>query len=257
MKPHRLPIFPTLVAVYRDWGRTLKTMRAIHLSAILIITAISVGADFVPQRLWQQELYGLVLGTIQAAIWALLLAPFIIALHRFVILGEITPIYTLPIFEPSFLSFFGWLFTLKILLGLPFDVLGATQALNWSVRASALVFAVALVAVAFLSLRLSILLPARAVEAPGATPSRALADTNGEALRILALFLLAMLPWLAAIFCGVFLLGPGAGVIGTPRAMISLVFGGIMQTITLGIATVMASYIFMALAAQVKRTAKL
>jgi hypothetical protein len=35
--------------------------------------------------------------------------------------------------------------------------------------------------------RLTILLPALALEAPGATPSRALADTKGQALRILAL----------------------------------------------------------------------
>jgi uncharacterized membrane protein len=257
MKPRRLPILPTLIAVYRDWGRALNAMRAINLSTVLIITAISVGAEFVPKRLWEQQLSGVVLGTVQGAIWALLLAPFVIALHRFVIRGEITPTYILPIVERSFLVFFGWLFALKILLGLPFDLLGAAQALNWSVRASTLVFAVALVAVAFLSLRLSILLPACAVEAPGATPSRALADTNGEALRIFALFLLAMLPWLAATFGGVILLGPGAGIMGTPRAMISLVFGAIMQTITLGLATVMASYIFLALGAQVKRAAEL
>jgi hypothetical protein len=231
-------------------------MRAINLSAILIITAISVGAEFVPQRLWEQQLYGVALGLVQGAIWAFLLAPIVIALHRFVILREITSAYNLPIDEPAFLVFFGWLFALKVLVGLPFDLLGALQAINWSLRASTFVFAVALVAVAFVSLRLSILLPGCAVEAPGATPLRALADTNGEALRILALFLLAVLPWLAATIGSVILLGPSAEIMGTPRAMISLVFGGIMQTITLSLTTVIASYIFMALAAQVKRTSE-
>jgi hypothetical protein len=257
MKPGRLPVMPTLIAAYRDWGRTLNAMRAINLSAIIIITAISVGAEFVPQRLWEQQLSGEALDLVQGAIWAFLLAPFVIALHRFVILGEITPAYTLPINEPAFLIFFGWLFALKVLVGLPFDVLGALQALNWSLRASTLAFAVALVAVAFVSLRLSILLPACAVEAPGATPSRALADTRGQALRIFALFFLALLPWLAANIAGVFLLGPGIQIIGTPRAMVSLVMGGILQTITLSLMTVIASYAFMALAANVKRTAEL
>ena len=257
MKPGRLPILPTLIAAYRDWGRTLNAMRAITLSAILILIAISVGAEFVPRRLWEHQLYGVALGLVQTAIWAFLLAPFVIALHRFVILGEITPAYTLPVGEPAFLIFFGWLFALKILLGLPLDLLGALQALNWPLRATTLVFAVALVAVAFVSLRLSILLPACAVEAPGATPLRASADTNGAVLRILALVLLAVLPWLAATIGAVILLGPTAQIMGTPRAMISLVFGGVMQTITLSLTTVITSYIFMALAAQVKRTAEL
>jgi hypothetical protein len=83
MKPGRLPVMPTLIAAYRDWGRTLNAMRAINLSAIIIITAISVGAEFVPQRLWEQQLSGEALDLVQGAIWAFLLAPFVIALHRF------------------------------------------------------------------------------------------------------------------------------------------------------------------------------
>jgi hypothetical protein len=130
MKPRRLPVMPTLIAAYRDWGRTLNAMRAINLSAIIIITAISVGAEFVPQRLWEQQLSGEALDLVQGAIWAFLLAPFVIALHRFVILGEITPAYTLPINEPAFLIFFGWLFALKVLVGLPFDVLARCRRLT-------------------------------------------------------------------------------------------------------------------------------
>jgi hypothetical protein len=257
MRPRRLPIIPTLVAAYRDWGRIVIAMRPITLSAILILIMISVGAEFVPQRLWEQQLSGVALGLTQNAIWAFLLAPFIIALHRFVILGEIMPAYTLPIGEPAFLIFFGWLFALKVLVGLPIDLLGALQALNWSLRASTIVFVVALIAAAFVSLRLSLLLPACAVKSPGATPSRALADTSGEASRIFAILFLALLPWLAADIGGVFLLGPSAHIIGTPLAMVSLVMGGILQTITLSLTTVIASYAFMALAAHVKRTAEL
>ena len=254
MRPRRLRVVPTLVAAYRDWGRMLMAMRAITLSAILILIAISVGAELVPQRLWEQQLSGLALGIIRNAIWALLLAPFIIALHRFVILGEIMPAYTLPITEPDFQMFFGWLFALKVFVGLPIDLLGALQAFNWSLRASTTVFVVALFAMAFLSLRLSILLPACAVKAPSATLSRALADTSGEALRIFALFFLALLPWVAADFGSIFLLGPSAQIIGTPLAMISLVVGGLLQTITLSLTTVIASYAFMKLAAQVKQS---
>ena len=257
MRPRRLPVIPTLVAAYRDWGGMLIAMRAIILSAILIITAISVAEEFVPKDLSEQQLSGEALGLVKDAVWAFLLAPVVIAVHRFVILDEITPAYTLPVGEPVFRVFFGWLFALKVFVGLPFDLLGALQTLNWSLRASALAFAVAFISAIVVSLRLTILLPALAVEAPGATPSHALADTKGQALRILSLLLLALLPWLAADIGGVFLLGPSAQITGTPLAMIFLVMGGVLQTITLSLTTVIASHAFMALAAQVKGTSEL
>src|SRR5712671_1853941 len=74
MRPRRLPVIPTLVAAYRDWGGMLISMRAMILSAILIITAISVGEELVPRKLWEQQLSGEALGLVKDAIWAFLLA---------------------------------------------------------------------------------------------------------------------------------------------------------------------------------------
>jgi hypothetical protein len=256
MRQRRLPIVPTLVAAYRDLGRLLTAMRALMLSAFFIMLATSVVAELVPQRLWDQELTGEALGLAQNAVEAFLLTPIVIAIHRFVILDKITPNYTVPIGEPVFGIFFGWLLALKVLIGLPFDLLGALQTFNWSPPASALAAALALIAAVGVSLRLTILFPALAVEAPGATPSHALADTKGHVLRVLALFLLALAPWLAAAFGGLLLLDRGAMITGSPLAMLSLVMGGILQTITLSLAAVIASYAFMALAAQVKRAAQ-
>ena len=247
---------PTLVAAYRDWGRLLTAMRAIILSAFLIVLAISVAEELVPERLWDLQLAGEALGLLQDAAWALLLTPVVIAIHRFVILGEITSAYTLHVGEPGFRIFLAWLLALKILVGLPFDLLGVLQTLDWSPRATALALAAALILVIAVALRLTILLPALAVEAPGATPSHALADTKGQALRILALFLLALLPWVAVDIGGVLLLGPGAQITGTPRAMIFLVMSGALQTVVLSITAVIASYAFMSLAAQVGRAAQ-
>jgi hypothetical protein len=246
---------PTLVAAYRDWGRLLSAMRAIILSASLIVLAISVAGELVPQRLWEQQLSGELLGLVQNAVWALLLTPVVIAIHRFVILGEITPAYSLHVGEPGLRIFFAWLFGLKVFVGLPFDLLGALQTLDWSPRASALAFAVALISAVAVALRLTILLPALAVEAPGATPSHALADTQGQALRILSLFLLALLPWVAVDIGSVLLLGPSAQITGTLLAMIFLVMAGLLQTIVLSIAAVISSHAFMSLAAQLKRAA--
>ena len=256
MRQRRLPILPTLVAAYRDLGRLLTAMRAVMLSAFFIMLATSVAAELVPQRLWDQELAGEALGFAQNAVEAFLLTPIVIAIHRFVILDKITPNYTVPIGEPVFGIFFGWLLALKVLVGLPFDLLGVVQTLDWSLPASVLALVLALIAAVGVSLRLTILLPALAVEAPGATPSHALADTKGHALRVLALFFLALAPWLAATIGGVLLLGRGATITGSPLAMLSLVMGGVLQTILLALTAVIASHAFMALAAQVKRAAE-
>ncbi|HEY2230003.1 MAG TPA: hypothetical protein VGI22_20145 [Xanthobacteraceae bacterium] len=91
----------------------------------------------------------------------------------------------------------------------------------------------------------------------GATPAHALADTRGQALRILALFFLALAPWFAVDICGVLLLGPRSQIIGTLPAMLSLVMGGALQTITLSLTTVVASQAFLALAGQARSTAQM
>jgi hypothetical protein len=78
-------------------------------------------------------------------------------------------------------------------------------------------------------------------------------STKGHVLRILALFVLALVPWLAAAFGSVLLLARGAMITGSPLAMLSLVMGGVLQTITLALTVVIASYAFIALATQVKR----
>src|SRR5262245_9889604 len=250
MEKLRLPIVPTLIAAYRDGRRLLFPLRTIVISAFLILLAISVAAEFVPQRFWDQTLSGEALGLLQDAVWALLLTPIVIAIHRFVILGEVTPNYSLDIGEPAFRLFFIWLFGLKVFSGLPYTLLGVLQALGFSPLATAIPFAVALVAVTAVLLRLTILFPAVAVEAPGATAKHAFIDTKGQALRILAIFLLALIPWISAIVVIVILLGPGVS--GSAQAMVSLVVGGIAQSAVVGLSAVIASHAFMSLAAQVK-----
>src|SRR5262249_37495607 len=241
VKKRRLPIVPTLVAAYRDCRRLLFPLRTIVISAFLILLAISVAAELVPQRFWDQKLSGEALGLLQDAVWALLLTPIVIAIHRFVILGEVTPNYNFDIGEPAFRLFFIWLFGLKVFSGLPFTLLGVLQALGFSPLATAIPFAVALVVVTTVLLRLTILFPAIAVEAPGATARHAFIDTKGQALRILAIFLLALIPWISAVIVIVMLLGPGVFATGSAKAMVSLVVGGIAQSAIVCLSTVIAS----------------
>ncbi len=253
VKHRHLPIWRTLAAAYRDLGRLMTVARSMMFSAFLILLAISAVAEFVPKRLWDQEFSGAALGLLQNAIEALLLAPIFIAIHRFIIRDEVTYAYTLPAGDRAFWIFAGWLFALKVFLGLPIDLLGVLQLMNASLVASSLAFIVALLAAIAVALRLTILLPALAVGAPGATLMHAWADSKGEVLRLLVLFILALVPWLAVSMAGVYVLGRGVMIVGSPRMMLALLLGGVLQTILLSLTAVIASYAFMALAARVKR----
>jgi len=253
MRKRRLPVGPTFIAAYRDLARLLSAMPALMGSAFVIILASSAGAELVPQRLWDQQLTGEALGLAQNAVEALLLTPVVIAIHRFVILDKITRNYTLPIGEGVFGVFFGWLFALKVLIGLPMDILGLLETLSRSIWTIILGFAVATIAAGSLVLRLLILLPALAVGAPGAVASRAWADSKGHVLRILAVIFVALLPWFAVGIGGAMVLVRSAMITGTALSILSLAMSGVVESIKLVLAAVIASYAFMALAEQVKR----
>ncbi len=257
MVHHALPIMQTFAASYRDWRRALSALRILAVSAFLILVALSAVEEFVPQSLWDQNLTGHALDLADDAIWALLLTPILVAVHRFVIQDAVTPVYTLPLGDPVYQRFFVWLFALKVLSGLPFDLLGAMQALAWPLWASTLGLIVALAAAIGLSLRLTILLPSLAVQAPGATASHALADSKGQALRLLAIFVLVLVPWAAVSLGGTLLLGRRIGVTGSAQMMIDLVMGGVLQTIILTLSAVIASNAFRSLAAAVNRAPRL
>jgi hypothetical protein len=248
MRKRRLPVGPTIIAAYRDLARLLAAMPGLMLSAFVIMLASAAVAELMPQRLWDQQLSSEALGLAQNAVEALLLTPVVIAIHRFVILDKITRNYTLPIGEGVFGVFFGWLFALKVLIGLPMDILGLLETLSRSIWTILVGFAAATSAAAALVLRLLILLPALAVGAPGATASRALADSKGHVLRILAVLVLALVPWFAVGIGGAMVLGRGAMITGSPLAMLFLAMSGVVETIKLALTAVIASYAFMALA---------
>lgn len=252
MRQRRLPVGPTIVAAYRDLGRLLSAMPGLMLCALVIMLASAAGADLVPGRLWDLQLAGEVLGLVQNAAQAFLLTPVVMAIHRFVILDKITRTYTLPIGDGVFGVFFGWLFGLKVLIGLPFGALGLLEALNWPPGAIIAAFAVVLVAAFTLALRLTILLPALAVGAPCANAARALADSKGHVLRIFAVLFLALLPWFAAGSLGGMVLGRAATITDSPLALLFLAMSGVVETFKLALAAVIASYAFMALAEQVR-----
>jgi len=221
-------IWPTLGASYCEWPRMLPALRPLVINGFLIVLAISVLDQFIPARLADQELLGTAITLVEAAMRAFLLTPILIAIHRFIILDEITKTYAVPLSEPAFRRFFAWLFAFEVLAGFPLDFLGALQALNVTLTASTIGFVAALVVAVALMVRLSILPPAIAVEAPGGRLASALEDTKGSALRIFAIFFVAIIPWLAVDLAVFALIGRGIAVTGSVPGMIGLVFGGVL-----------------------------
>ncbi len=248
-----LPIWRTVAAAYREWWRMLPALRPLVVNAVLIVIAISALDAFMPARWSGQEPSASITTLVEAALRALLLAPVVAAIHRFIIRDNITKAYTLPLADAQFRRFFGWLFALELIGGLPLDFLGWMQAFNVALGTSTAAFVIALVAAFALMLRLVILPPAIAVGASGAHFTQALADTRGYGLRIFAIFVLALVPWLAlGGLIGMVLISRGGEATGSVAAMTGLVAGGVVQTITLTLMAAIASLVFIALAAQVR-----
>src|SRR5262249_32530644 len=135
--------------------------------------------------------------TLFLSVWTFLLrpffvTPFLIAVHRFILLGEVTRRYRLAPRQPRFLRFFGWSLAVQSLVLLPYLVffmlssLGSRSHTLDGVIAVVFVvlFITAFCLVIFVSLRLIILFPAIAIDASGAAVASAWADSKGNFWRI-------------------------------------------------------------------------
>ena len=158
---------------------------------------------------------------------AFLLTPFLIAVHRFVILGE-TGRYTLAPGEHRFQLFFMWSIAMSLLAWAPPFLLWAVKVESTPGGALSLALGsvVYIIVATIISLRLIILFPAIAVDAPGATWRNAMADTKGSVWRILFIGLVAALPLIGLAL----LLGLIAFSLGAPREIARASIGWIAVT---------------------------
>jgi hypothetical protein len=121
-----------------------------------------------------------------------LITPYIVAVHRFIILGEVTTDYRLTPGQPRFQRFFYWLLILLALRAMPslLVLLGSSHTIF------IVAFAVFYIVYIAVWLRMIILFPAIAVDAPGAPWRRAMDDTEGHAWTIFFTIVIAALPLL-------------------------------------------------------------
>jgi len=232
------------IRAYADVWRAAGAMRTLALYAVLIILAALVVEEFIPPRLINSFAIGTLLDFAIDCVRNFCLTPIIIAIHRFIILDDVTPGYVLDPAEPGFMPFFGWLVALSLLTTLVFSVPELAMALGGSVLLATGIEVVALAAVLIVVMRLTILFPAIAVGAGNANAKAALADTKGHAWKIFAIFLLVLLPVAVVSLAVSWLLGPGIRNTGSPLAVANLIVIAVMQTAVTFLCAAIASRIF-------------
>ncbi len=189
MSVARLPLMVALRLSYTDAGAALRAMPNLAIAGLMILIAASAASvlivhPIVPaESLLGREVMGLVTN--------FLLTPFLIAVHRFIILGEIAPRYVIEPRDPRFQLFFCWSAALYVASAIG-DALAELTITNPGGRATVgFVIAIAMLVV---SLRMTVLFPAIAVDALGATWRGAWQDTRGHALYLFGLVLATILP---------------------------------------------------------------
>ena len=204
------PSVPTaIVWAYWDLFHVLRTLWRPALVAFAILT-LGVVAILAGPRLLTYDAIGQAVAR-QGILVGLsfLLTPFFLAVHRFVLLGEVPARYHFDVSSPRFQLFCGWLAVGAFLLGVPSfletftapDVLTAPRGVVYYVArpfaaatSPSLIVEAARLAI-FMILQNSLMLfPAAAVDAPGAAWQNAIRDTSSRIWFALALTILPFVP---------------------------------------------------------------
>jgi hypothetical protein len=203
------------------------------------------GAQLLPQRLESAPVFATLSGIVIDAVQYFCLTTVIIAIHRFVIRGDITRSYMVDSADEA-LPFFTLTMVLSILWALTSRasmLLLVNPAAQHAGILSLAAIIVAYAALVWLGLRLIVLFPAIAIRAKGTVLGDAFADTKGHSPRVFAIFILAFIPPIAL---GLLItLGLGHGIMVRGSAL-GDIFSALIGTFVTALSVVIASHIFLA-----------
>jgi hypothetical protein len=112
---------PTVSEIFNAAGLAWRDMRHVFdaiYNKVVIAFTITIITDVLQLALIgtsNSTVRQLLVAIFIATLRAFLLTPYFIAVHRFIILGEVTTNYQLTPGEPRFLRFFGWWLVLMLL----------------------------------------------------------------------------------------------------------------------------------------------
>lgn len=250
-----MPPIPQAVAqVYRDLVFCLGALRNLAAIVALITLAFEIlEALLVPSG---APTLGLLLRFVSGLAQGFLVVPYYIAVHRLIILGERTPSYVLEPSSPRFQQFFWWWAAFSVIAFASLFVVEMLPRMN---KLEPLPFLIAmlpllivLVAVTIATLRLTLILPAVAVDAPGARWDAVLADTKGHAWRIFLLGLVAALPLIVAVLIAFVLIAIGIALGGWIFGLLYFVLGPAWAVVAMTLFIVIASRLYLWLGHRVK-----
>lgn len=249
-----MPSIPQAVAqAYRDLIHSLRALRSLAAVAMLMALGIGVAeALLVPighptRDVLLRFLSGLAL--------AFLITPYSIAVHRLIILGEIAPRYTFDPASARFQQFFWWWAAFSVAGNLPMLLLALvpeTRAMSFFDFIALLSMLAITIAITIGTLRLTIIFPAVAVDAPGAQWENAVADTKGHAWQMLAVGVLAALPFLILLVVMIVLIAIGAMAGVWIASLISMILGSAISIAAITLFVAIASRFYLWIGNRVK-----
>jgi Ca2+/H+ antiporter len=189
-----------------------------------------------------------VIGLVQT----LLLTPYLIAVHRFIILHETTARYLFAPRAPRNQLYFLCWASFSILVVVPVFLSAVLQSAETAGGLPGALILVYFIVIMIAGLRLTTLFPAIAVDAPGAGWRKALAETRGHVWRIFLIGVLAFLPVMVVAALAQWLAST------SPKLLFTLVLSildGIVAFVTITLYGVIASRLYEALGDKAKRAA--
>jgi hypothetical protein len=182
----RPSVITAFVWAYWDLYHALRMAWRSALLAGVILLVGAIATLIAPALLTRDPTGQAVVRTVVLVGICYLLTPFFLAIHRYLLLGEPAIRYDLRSSSKRFQLFFGWLCAIVFVMSIP-SILGALTTPRGAVYyigqypadlgASAIVTTARLIAL-LLVVRLLVLFPAVAVDAPGATWQNAISDTR-------------------------------------------------------------------------------
>jgi hypothetical protein len=241
---HMPGVFDAVKHAYLDLRDVYEHLANLAIMALALSLAVTAIGFFL--ALFGFTLLALLARLVAQIAVGFVMAPYLIAVHRFILLGEVTPRYDLVPGDPRFQRFFGWTVVFALLSAAP-AILPNILPLPGFLRA---LLALGLaIAVLIVTVRLIIILPAVAVDSARVTWQNAMADTEGHAGRIFLICLLACLPvaLVAAILTGFF---ASFGV--SLLALVAVLIQGAAGVVIASLVVVIASRLYQSLGDRVR-----
>jgi hypothetical protein len=247
----RPSVFTAFALAYWDLFHVLRRMWRQALLAVVITAIGAFMMVIVPLLLTRDPIVQPFMRQAFLIGLCFLLTPFLLAVHRLVLLGEMPAGYDLDPRRPRFQQFFGWLAVAALLAGLPslLDDLSVARHPAYSVARAfgdvgpPTIVWTARLAVLVMIYHVLMLFPAVAVDAPGATWQNALRDTHdhlGFAVTV------TFLPFIPLGLLGMALTAPAAR--GGPPTLMGVIAGmlsvGACFLVALTLASVIAARLY-------------